>query len=74
MYILRFLAVLLALIIAFVVSLLSKIDLINIMAIIAFILTVDHIAWTYLSNIYLRAVLGDIEKQTKGDNGDDSSS
>lgn len=69
MYIVRFIGVVIAAILAMLIAYVTKIELPNILSVIAFILIVDNLICKAIINIYMRSVLENMEKgpNDKGD-------
>lgn len=75
MFILRLLSGMFALLIAFVTSLMTKIDFIYITTLFSFVMIVDHMVCHMLERMYMQAVMGSItdEKKDKDKDGSNTS-
>lgn len=81
MFTFRLLGGMFALLGAFVISLLTKIEMTSMMAMLAFILTVDSLILDWINYIYMKEVVDqmskqseELEKRNKEDDGSDTGS
>lgn len=71
MYILRFLGVVFALIVSFFISLLAKIDYINLLTLVAFIMAVDSAVLRIIKQVYMNAVIDSLTENPPKDKEDE---